>query len=367
MNSTAYDQFSRTARQAAKTVIANYSTSFALATRFLGASHRDHIRNIYALVRIADEIVDGLAADAGLTPEDQERLLESFVAATKTGLERGISDNLIIHAFAQTAQAAGITAELIDPFFDSMRMDLESAHQDLESPSPAPRVLAQRPFPPTPPTQQNQPRPPTPPTPPTPPAPTLPVPSMPPVPPPRPTPPLGGLRGFDADEHSRYVYGSAEVVGLMCLTVFLMDEDRTPTQRERLEFGARQLGAAFQNINFLRDLADDSIRLGRSYLTAEGRLTETEKTAWVRTIRGQLAHAEDTVTLLPRDARAAVRSAAALFTALIDRIAETPVAELYVKRIRVPNAVKARLAAKALLTTAAEGRTLEHARREGSQ
>lgn len=150
----------------------------------------------------------------------------------------------------------------------------------------------------------------------------------------------------------------------MCLTVFLMDEDRTPTQRERLEFGARQLGAAFQNINFLRDLADDSIRLGRSYLTAEGRLTETEKTAWVRTIRDQLAHAEDTMTLLPRDARAAVRSAAALFTALIDRIAETPVAELYVKRIRVPNAVKARLAAKAILTTAAEGRTLEHARSE---
>ena len=347
MNSTAYDQFSRTARQAAKTVIANYSTSFALATRFLGPSHRDHIRNIYALVRIADEIVDGLAADAGLTPEDQERLLESFVTATKTGLERGISDNLIIHAFAQTAQAAGITAELIDPFFDSMRTDLESAHKDLESPSPATRVLAQRPFSPTPPTRQNQPRPP-----------------VPPGPPPRPTPQPRGLRGFDADEHSRYVYGSAEVVGLMCLTVFLMDEDRTPTQRERLEFGARQLGAAFQNINFLRDLADDSIRLGRSYLTAEGRLTETEKTAWVRTIRDQLAHAEDTMTLLPRDARAAVRSAAALFTALIDRIAETPVAELYVKRIRVPNAVKARLAAKAILTTAAEGRTLEHARSE---
>ncbi|MGO2035118.1 MAG: squalene/phytoene synthase family protein, partial [Brevibacterium sp.] len=199
------------------------------------------------------------------------------------------------------------------------------------------------------------------------PAPTAPVPSTPPDPPPRPTPQPRGLRGFDADEHSRYVYGSAEVVGLMCLTVFLMHEDRTPTQRERLEFGARQLGAAFQNINFLRDLADDSIRLGRSYLTAEGRLTETEKAAWVCTIRGQLAHAEDTMGLLPRDARAAVRSAAALFTALIDRIDETPVAELYVKRIRVPNAVKARLAAKALLTTAAEGRTLEHAPREGSQ
>ncbi|MGO2035117.1 MAG: phytoene/squalene synthase family protein, partial [Brevibacterium sp.] len=180
-NSTAYDQFSRTARQAAKTVIANYSTSFALATRFLGPSHRDHIRNIYALVRIADEIVDGLAADAGLTPEDQERLLESFVDATKTGLKRGISDNLIIHAFAQTAQAAGITAELIDPFFDSMRTDLESAHQDLESPSPVPRVLAQRPFSPT---RQNQPRPPVPPGPPTPRDP-------PPTPPPTHPPPRG--------------------------------------------------------------------------------------------------------------------------------------------------------------------------------
>lgn len=351
-SSAAYDQFSRTAEQAAKAVIANYSTSFGLATRFLAPNHRHHIRNIYALVRIADEIVDGLAADAGLSLIDQRRLLENFVTATRAGIERGISDNLVIHAFAQTALATGITSDLIDPFFDSMRTDLETSHVELGSesadastdrdPAPAGHDLTTAttsadhdPIPPTsaPPTSA---------------APTS--------APPTKAPAVNGLRGFDSDAHSRYVYGSAEVVGLMCLTVFLVDQHRTPAQRERLEFGARQLGAAFQNINFLRDLADDCERLGRSYLTTHARLTETEKAAWVRTIREQLAHAQETMTLLPRDARAAVRSAAALFTALTDRIAVTPIEHLYTKRIRVPNAVKARLAAQALLTSAREPR-----------
>lgn len=66
-----HEVFSHTAQQAAKVVISNYSTSFGLATRLLGPTYRHHIRNIYALVRIADEIVDGLAADAGLDAGEQ--------------------------------------------------------------------------------------------------------------------------------------------------------------------------------------------------------------------------------------------------------------------------------------------------------
>lgn len=296
-SSPAYDVFSRTAQQAAKAVISNYSTSFGLATRLLGPSHRHHIRNIYALVRIADEIVDGLAADAGLDTSEQHEMLENFVAATRAGLRHGVSDNLIIHSFAQTANATGITGDLIEPFFASMRADLET-----------------------------------------------------------PSEPFAPVRGFDQDEHRAYVYGSAEVVGLMCLKVFLCGQSRTPAQIEELEYGARQLGAAFQNINFLRDLADDSLRLGRSYLTAETRLTQTEKSAWVTTIRQQLTNADDTIALLPKDARAAVRSAAALFTALNDKIADIPVDRLYRERVRIPNALKAKLTAKALLATAKENR-----------
>lgn len=245
-------------------------------------------------MRIADEIVDGLAADAGLDAGEQRQLLDNFAAATRSALHFGISDNLVIHAFAQTARTTGITFDLIEPFFASMRADLS--------------------------------------------APSAPV------------------RSLPADEHRDYVYGSAEVVGLMCLKVFLSDQNRTPTEVETLEFGARQLGAAFQNINFLRDLADDSVRLHRSYLTTESRLSDSDKTAWVIIIRQQLADAQATFSLLPKDARAAVRSAAALFAALNDRIALTPVDRLYQERVRIPNVVKMRLASRAILSTAREGR-----------
>ncbi len=308
--------YRRTAERAAEAVITSYSTSFGLATKLLGCSHRQHIRNIYALVRIADEIVDGLAAEAGLAEVEQREMFEQFAAATHAALRSGISDNLIIHAFARTARSAGICAELIDPFFASMRTDLEPA---VSGPGAEPDAGSR--------------------------------------------PDRGGgedgrrdVRGFDAQAHADYVYGSAEVVGLMCLKVFLIDCDRTPAEVERLEHGARQLGAAFQNVNFLRDLADDHQRLGRSYLTSRDRLTEAEKAAWVATIRQQLAASHDAIAGLPKDARTAVRCAGALFTALNDRIAATPVEDLYRHRVRVPNAVKARLAAQALMTTAREGR-----------
>lgn len=303
---TTDELYTRTAEDATRAVIASYSTSFGLAVRLLGVRNRHHIRNIYALVRIADEIVDGLAAEAGLADGEQREMLGRFAAATHAALSSGISDNLVIHAFARTARAAGIDAELIDPFFASMRADLGSAGtgSGLEAEEGT----------------------------------TSPV------------------RGFDANEHAEYVFGSAEVVGLMCLKVFLIDLDRTPAEVARLEYGARQLGAAFQNVNFLRDLADDAQRLGRSYLTPGHRLTEAEKAEWVNTIRQQLAAAQDAITGLPKDARTAVRCACALFTALTDRIAATPVAELYRQRVRVPNAVKARLTAHALMTAAREGR-----------
>lgn len=304
---TAADElYTRTAEDAARAVIASYSTSFGLAVRLLGVRNRHHIRNIYALVRIADEIVDGLAAEAGLDEAAQREMLGRFASATHAALSSGISDNLVIHAFARTARAAGIGAELIDPFFASMRTDLD--------PVGAGSGLG---------TEDGTPPP---------------------------------LRGFDAQEHAEYVFGSAEVVGLMCLKVFLIDLDRTPAEVARLEYGARQLGAAFQNVNFLRDLADDDQRLRRSYLTAGDRLTEAEKGEWVNTIRQQLASAQDAITGLPNDARTAVRCACALFTALTDRIATTSVADLYRQRVRVPNAVKARLTAHALMTAAREGR-----------
>lgn len=285
----AAEHFTSTARAAADRVIASYSTSFGLATRLLGPRHRSHVRSIYALVRVADEVVDGAASAAGLGPAEKAEALERYAEETRHALTRGYSTDLVVHAFVRTAIEAEIGLDLIDPFFDSMRADLQPS-------------------------------------------------------------------SYGAAEHADYVYGSAEVIGLMCLKVFLREEQHADAQRETLVQGARALGAAFQNINFLRDLAEDTAELGRDYLGGGEGLTEEQRQAWVDTVRLQLADARAAMPLLPRDARTAVRSACALFEALLEKIAATPVQELYRSRVRVSNACKAGLAARAALTTRLETR-----------
>lgn len=284
-------RFSRAADTASTDVIRTYSTSFGLATTLLGARHRQHVRNIYAMVRIADEIVDGVAAQAGLDSSAQTEALESYVAETHRSMRTGYSTDLVLHAFARTARECGIGEDLTQPFFDSMRADIAD---------PA------------------------------------------------------DFAAYDAAAHERYVYGSAEVVGLMCLRVFLREASRTAEETAVLTHGARQLGAAFQNVNFLRDLADDTERLQRGYLGDSGRLTDADRDAWVRTVNAQLDDARRSIPLLPKDSRAAVRSAHALFAALTRRVARTPASELYRRRVRVPDPVKVLLAGRAVLMTAVE-------------
>lgn len=292
---SALELFTRTAEAAANDVIGAYSTSFGLATRLLGVRHRQHVRNIYAMVRVADEIVDGVAAEAGLDRAGQEAVLDAYEADTHRAIRTGYSSDLVLHAFAGTARASGIGEELTRPFFDSMRADLGSADD------------------------------------------------------------ASGSLVYDETGHEAYVHGSAEVVGLMCLQVFLRESSPTEAQLEVMRRGACRLGAAFQNVNFLRDLSDDTQRLGRDYLGGGHRLTDAERDAWVATVREQLDDAAAAIPLLPRDARAAVRSAHALFSALADRVARTPAEQLYRRRVRVSDPQKARLAAAAVLTTWREG------------
>ncbi|WP_435746459.1 phytoene/squalene synthase family protein [Microbacterium sp. PMB16] len=287
----ALHRFTRTAEIAATDVIRSYSTSFGLATRLLGQRHRQHVRNIYAMVRIADEIVDGVAAEAGLDASAQSEALASYIAETHRSMRSGYSSDLVLHAFARTARESGIGEDLTQPFFDSMTADIAA---DVD------------------------------------------------------------FAAYDADAHASYVYGSAEVVGLMCLRVFLRGAERTDREREILVRGARQLGAAFQNVNFLRDLADDTDRLQRGYLGGSARLTDADRDRWVETVHGQLADAREAIPLLPKDARAAVRSALALFAALTRRVSQTPIEVLYRRRVRVPDPLKALLAARALVVTAVE-------------
>lgn len=292
-------QYTRVARQSSVHVIRAYSTSFGLASRLLPRRCATDIATVYALVRIADEIVDGVAAQAGLGLAAQERALRDLQAQAEAALGSGFSTNPVVHAFAGTARRRGIGGELLVPFFDSMAMDLD------------PRALS-------------------------------------------------------VPEQERYVYGSAEVVGLMCLRVFCSDPDT------RLEEAARALGSAFQNVNFLRDLAEDTAR-GRHYLpspeaasptgsegpgtieelagapeTAAGSLDEATKSYWVARVERDLAVAEAGIARLPRDCRAGVRAAHALFSELNRRIASTPADELAQRRVRVPASRKARLVAGAV-------------------
>ncbi|GAB2602865.1 hypothetical protein GCM10009696_05450 [Kocuria himachalensis] len=277
-------RYDDTARQAAATVIRRYSTSFGLACRLLGPEIRPHVYAVYALVRIADEIVDGASAGAGVPPRGSRELLDGLEDETYGAIERGFSSNLVVHAFARTARHAGIGPDLLRPFFASMRADLS---EDRHS----------------------------------------------------------------ADSLDEYVYGSAEVVGLMCLQVFLAGRPVPEQRRAQLVAGARRLGAAFQKVNFLRDLAEDYGELGRVYFPGvePGEFSETEKNRLLDDIDADLAAARAVIGDLPGSSRAAVLAAHDLFRELSVRIRATPARELLSSRIRVPNPRKAGLAAAAVV------------------
>ena len=275
------------AHAGAATIIHAYSTSFGMATRLLAARIRPQVEDVYALVRIADEIVDGAAAEAGLGLDDQRELLDALEDETERAMRTGYSANVVVHSFAVTARAAGIGVELTRPFFSSMRRDLAPVD-------------------------------------------------------------------FTAEELREYVYGSAEVVGLMCLAVFLDDSPVPDDTRRRLEAGARRLGAAFQKINFLRDLAVDWTELGRSYFPGidPARLTERQKLALVVDIDCDLGAAADVIPELPDNCRRAIIAAHGLFAELSDRIRATPAPELLRRRVSVPTRVKLAILARATVAAA---------------
>jgi len=271
---TLYDSV---AEQTASVVIRRYSTSFGLASRLLGPGVRQHVENIYALVRVADEIVDGSGADAGLSVLETGQALNALESETELAMEIGFSANLVVHAFALTARETGFGSELTRPFFDSMRADLtETVH--------------------------------------------------------------------DQDSFDRYVYGSAEVVGLMCLQAFIQGE--RVDDAAQLERGARALGAAFQKVNFLRDLAADFETLGRSYFPGVNveSFDEPTKTRLLDDIDADLRVSAAVLPMLPTSSRRAVALAQSLFAELSRRLRATPAEQLRTTRVRVPNPVKARLA-----------------------
>jgi len=266
--------YTRAAERSSAEIIATYSTSFGWATNLLSKDVAVEVRNIYAMVRVADELVDGAADEAldgngGQSPRD---LLDEFEAETYRALDSGFSSNLVLHAFAVTARKVGITRELVTPFFDSMRMDLD------------PQVFNQQSF-------------------------------------------------------EKYIYGSAEVVGLMCLQAFLQNVKLSENEKADFVKSARALGSAFQKVNFLRDLAADFKVLGRSYFPGVriDSFNEAEKQRLVADINDELRISAQSLPNLPKNSRRAVAAAQMFFTELNHQIGKAPADRLISERIRVSN------------------------------
>lgn len=114
-----------TASAASAPVIRRYSDSFGMASTLFPRRCTTQIAALYALVRVADEIVDGTAAEAGLDLPAQRRLLDELEADTERAIATGFSANLVVQAYADVAREAGFGTELTRPFFASMRRDLE--------------------------------------------------------------------------------------------------------------------------------------------------------------------------------------------------------------------------------------------------
>jgi phytoene synthase len=156
---------------------------------------------------------------------------------------------------------------------------------------------------------------------------------------------------FDEAGVAEYIYGSAEVVGLMCLRTFLVDAVRSESELRDLENGARSLGAAFQKVNFLRDLAADRDALGRNYFPGVdvANLTETDKNRLLDDMDADLAAAEYVLPLLPNGSRRAVTAAQLLFARLSTKLRATPARTIVSTRIRVPDPEKIMIALTATL------------------
>lgn len=147
---------------------------------------------------------------------------------------------------------------------------------------------------------------------------------------------------YDRADYDAYIVGSAEVVGLMCLKVFVHGDE---AQYEKLLPAARRLGAAFQKINFLRDLQADYQEMGRAYFPGIdlSQFDESTKQEIEREIESDFAAALVGIQQLPRDSRLGVYVAYIYYTRLFKKIRALSSERILEARVRIPNAQKATL------------------------
>ena len=269
------DLFTTTSYETARLVTNKYSTSFSKSSQLFDVSIRKHIYAIYGLVRIADEIVDTYKGS------DMGEVLNDLEASTLRSLKTGFNPNPLVHAFVTTAQKYAIGDDLITPFFDSMRMDIEPVE-------------------------------------------------------------------YTQKVYDTYIYGSAEVIGLMCLKVFCYDEQSKEAQSKqykKLEDGARALGAAYQKVNFLRDMKADHDERGRIYFPGVTffDFDDAQKQAIIKDVKKDFKKARPAVAKLPLNARKAVMLSFTLYKELLAKLETSSAEEIKAHRIRVSTAKKLQL------------------------
>jgi|TARA_B100001939_G_scaffold37751_1_gene29378 phytoene/squalene synthetase len=143
-------------------------------------------------------------------------------------------------------------------------------------------------------------------------------------------------------EYKEYIYGSADVVGLMCLKVFVQGDAKL---YNKLKNNAMKLGSAFQKVNFLRDLKADKEDLNRTYFpnTKFEKLNESEKNEIINEIENDFKDGLEGIKQLPLDAKFGVFLAYRYYNQLLKKLKKTPATEIINKRIRVPNLKKIEL------------------------
>jgi phytoene/squalene synthetase len=141
------------------------------------------------------------------------------------------------------------------------------------------------------------------------------------------------------EEYEDYIYGSADVVGLMCLKVFVNGDNE---KYEQLKESAMRLGSAFQKVNFLRDLKNDMEILNRSYFPHINisSLDEESKQKIIEEIEEDFQQALKGIGSLPSTSKFGVYTAYIYYKQLLKKIKNTPPKQVMQMRIRVNNAVK---------------------------
>lgn len=153
---------------------------------------------------------------------------------------------------------------------------------------------------------------------------------------------------YSQKQYEKYILGSAEVVGLMCLKIFVEGNDKT---YEELKHYAMKLGSAFQKINFLRDLNADYFQLGRVYFPGVDmrQFDYKTKNAIEKDIEIDFALGFEGIRRLPKSSRLGVYVAYVYYYQLFQRIKNLPPSEILTKRIRIPNNKKIRLLFKSYI------------------